>query len=733
MIWRSMGPFACIAFLASNISGITVAVDGNSPGRTFQGIGMVSAGGASDLLIDYPEPYRSDILDFLFKPKFGAAMQHVKVEIGGGENSTCGSEASHAVVEGEKGAPVNRGYEIWLLGEGKKRNPHLATECLPWCIPSWCGGVFTTKGAEWFMSFARCVRNTYGFDLDYISAAKNERGYNKYWIVNTLRPLLDREGFSNVKFSGPDNDAECWLIFNDFDTDPAFAGLMSAISYHYDWDYRVRATTDKAKASGKPLWSGEMHCYRGDLWQNALYFARGVNANYIDDRITNTQVWYGLDAMYPGLLFKGYGAIAAESPWSGNYRVNPMAWAYAHTSQFTEIGWKYLDNACGQIAAGNRNGTYVTLRNPSSGDWSMIVVTEAAASISASITGGLAAGPLAVWKSDQSVQFIQQPSITPVNGSFTINLAASSIYSITTTSGQQKGIRSIPAAKPFPFPYSEKYESYAAGSMPRYHSDQKGTFEVADLPGGGKCLKQIVPAEGLAWASPIKPNTFFGDMNWTNYEVRADVFISAGSVEIGGRWADYSSLGYRFCMAKNGDWWLYYQGRTLTNGTISGFDGNAWHNLMLQFQGNSIQAYLDNARIAQVTDGSRGNGPCFFASTYHPNLFDNLKIGPLGTTRARTLPASPAAAGNRLWVRQEAGSSRITIRGVCRERGPVSLGICDMRGNLVRSLVNGMHTAGTFETLWDGADSRGVPAGSGAYVAKFVNNGQTVVLSAVLR
>ena len=54
------------------ISGISartvIRIDGRSPGLKFEGIGAVSAGASSRLLIDYPEPYRSDILDFLFKP-----------------------------------------------------------------------------------------------------------------------------------------------------------------------------------------------------------------------------------------------------------------------------------------------------------------------------------------------------------------------------------------------------------------------------------------------------------------------------------------------------------------------------------------------------------------------------------------------------------------------------------------------------------------------------------------
>ena len=62
----------------------SISISGTDAGRVFEGIGVVSAGGNTNLLMDYPEPYRSDILDYLFKPKFGAGFQHLKVEIGGG-------------------------------------------------------------------------------------------------------------------------------------------------------------------------------------------------------------------------------------------------------------------------------------------------------------------------------------------------------------------------------------------------------------------------------------------------------------------------------------------------------------------------------------------------------------------------------------------------------------------------------------------------------------------------
>jgi hypothetical protein len=69
-----------------------IVLDGAGKGRIFEGLGALSAGASSRLLYDYKEPYRSQILDYLFKPGYGAALQHLKVEIGADVNSTDGSE-----------------------------------------------------------------------------------------------------------------------------------------------------------------------------------------------------------------------------------------------------------------------------------------------------------------------------------------------------------------------------------------------------------------------------------------------------------------------------------------------------------------------------------------------------------------------------------------------------------------------------------------------------------------
>jgi hypothetical protein len=63
-----------------------ITVDGSQPGRTFDGFGALSAGASSRLLLDYPLAQRGQVLDYLFKPDYGASLQILKVEIGGDTN-----------------------------------------------------------------------------------------------------------------------------------------------------------------------------------------------------------------------------------------------------------------------------------------------------------------------------------------------------------------------------------------------------------------------------------------------------------------------------------------------------------------------------------------------------------------------------------------------------------------------------------------------------------------------
>ena len=100
----------------------------------FEGIGGLSGGGAtSRLLPDYIEPYRSDILDYLFSPGVGASLHILKVEIGGDAESTEGTEASHMHAADDEN--YHRGYEWWLMAEAKRRNPNIKVRLTPLTAP----------------------------------------------------------------------------------------------------------------------------------------------------------------------------------------------------------------------------------------------------------------------------------------------------------------------------------------------------------------------------------------------------------------------------------------------------------------------------------------------------------------------------------------------------------------------------------------------------------------------
>ena len=617
-----------------------ITLDPQSPGRMFEGVGAVSAGASTRLLPDYPEPQRSQILDFLFKPKFGAGFQHLKVEIGCGENSTCGSEPSHAVTRDELNSPRPRGYEFWLMAEARKRNPQIALECLPWAYPCWIKDRFSKDSADWFTSFLDLARKDYGLELDWVSAAQNEMGTDLNWIRNDLRPAMDASGFSKVKLQAPDDDEAFWQIFDKLEKDPELDRLISAVGYHYvdgrsPWNIdqkKGRHATDKAKLSGKPLWASEEWSQSGKEWggKGALYLARLINKLYTYDRITKYLIWCPVDSIYEQVIWGDTGAMQADTPWSGHYEIWPAIWTIAHTTQFAEPGWIYMDSACGQIDTNTWRGSHVALRDPKTGDWSVIVVTGDKGTIRLNIEPGLKSGPIHVWKSTAESQFVELAPLAIRDNTAEIRLEPDSVYSFTSTSGQRKGSYGVPPPeKPFPLPYEENFESCRAGETPRYLSDQKGTFETVSHPVKGLCLAQILPAQGIVWmnAKLLKPYSLFGDSKWQDCKIESDVFIAGGDVEIGGRYAHREKLGYRWILANNGNWRLNWQTNTLASGDLPGFDSKEWHKLCLEMKGDMICGYVDGKKLAEVISQTGTNGMAFIASTYDRNLFDNIRVG----------------------------------------------------------------------------------------------------------
>lgn len=290
-----------------------------------------------------------------------------------------------------------------------------------------------------------------------------------------------------------------------------------------------------------------------------------------------------------------------------------------------------MDEACGQFDTSTWSGSHVALRNPKTGDWSVIMVTGAKQKVKLNIGPGLKAGTVYVWKSTEKEQFIQQKPMKLHKNVVEIELEPNAVYTLTSTTGQAKGYYDVPPKrKPFPFPYTENFDSYSYGQTPRYFSDQKGTFETCQSPKGGICLVQIVPEQGILWYDNwlLKPHTLFGDENWQDYSIDADVLIAGGDVEIGGRYAERNKLGFRWILTSDGRWQLNWQYTTLASGQIVNFKPEDWHHLRLEMKGDQITGFVDNKKLATVSDKSGLKGMAFIASTYNRNMFDNISVAP---------------------------------------------------------------------------------------------------------
>jgi galactosylceramidase len=347
-------------------------------------------------------------------------------------------------------------------------------------------------------------------------------------------------------------------------------------------------------------------------------------------------------------------ALIANSPWSGEYRIREVLWGYAHYGQFSKVGWQYLNGGCGTLAGG---GTFVTLKSPGR-DYSVIFETTDATAmqnITVNVGAGLSAGRLCVWRSDATAQFVQLAGIKPRHGCFTIALEPNAVYSISTTTGQQKGsFANVPAGKDFPFPYYETFDEYARpeqwGYLPHYTADIAGVFEIAARPDApGQCLRQVVGHQPQSWAPEWMPYTILGDEHWHDYEVSADIYLEGdGWAGVMGRINDVGSgygcvpKGYYFRLAANGECALYATTRSkaetdgilLAAGTAPNIAIHQWHNLKLQFSGEIIQGLVDGTQVLSATNNLYSEGMAGLVTQGGPTrstaCFDHLLINAVG-------------------------------------------------------------------------------------------------------
>ncbi|HYQ62520.1 ricin-type beta-trefoil lectin domain protein [Actinophytocola sp.] len=632
----------------------SITINGASGGRTFDGVGAVSGGGGnSRLLIDYPEPQRGQILDYLFKPGYGAALQILKAEIGGDTNSTSGAEPSHAHFRGD--LDCDRGYEWWIMAQARARNPNIKLVGLAWGAPGWIGNgtFFSTDLVNYYLSWLGCARQ-HGLTIDYLTPVQNEKQWNADWTV-TIRDALNANGYSAVKIISGDSWPGDWGPAGPISTNTAYRNATDVLSAHYTCGYLSAQTScavpSNVANSGKTLWSSENGSQ--DYNDGAKPLARGINRVYIDGKMTAYLNWDLIAAVTPNIPWPTVGLVLANQPWSGHYSVGKDTWALAHTTQFTAPGWKYLDAATGYLGGNRANGSYVSLKSPNNTDYSMVVETvdaTVAQTLNLTVTGGLSTGQVHVWatnlnSTNQADFFVHTTDLTPSGGAFSLTVQPGYLYTVTTTTGQGRGTATSPAQGSLNLPYSDDFDGYAAGREARYLMDMEGAFETTACGAGrsGTCVRQASPQQAIPWKTRTDPYALLGNVAWSNYTVSADVLLEkAGNVSLVGRAGSQVTTNqaalnaYYLRVSDTGAWSilrnnLSAQVTTLRSGTTSALGTNRWHALSLGFSGSTITASVDGTVVGSVTDTTLSAGQVGFATSQGETAqFDNLAVAGSG-------------------------------------------------------------------------------------------------------
>ena len=666
----------------------SIQLSGKGQGKRFDGIGVVNGGGATSVLLkDYSEKQRSEIFDMVYKPMFGGSVSSLLVEIPGDGNSTQGSMPSHSHYRGDFN--YQRGYMWWIMQEAKRRNPQLALDGTAWSAPAWVGNFWSQDMVDYYVSWLQGLRQVHGLELDAIGC-HNEKGVS-YDFAKMLRRTMNENGFRNVKLHGFDNWGESKMEFlKDMQKDKELLDALDVVSAHTFSEIQLtKEQRAMAEAMGKPIWNSEDHVYRKGF-DALITIVKCFNENYIISGATRVINWYDIAGVYPLEPYSETPAmVLAREPWSGNYKVREALWGYAHYGQFTQIGWQYLNDGCAYLKDG---GSMATLKNPKTGDYSIIFETKDAKkvqTVTVKLSEGLSTDKVCVWYSNPQEQFVRMADITPKNGSYSITLQPNTVYSISTTKGQQKGtFANIPQSKPFPIPYEDNFDGYAHpeqwGYLPHYTADLIGSFELTERPDHkGQCIRQVVGEHTLSWAPEWHHYTILGDSAWIDYEISADVYLNPqDEAAVMGRLSDVGSgygiwaKGYYLKLDDKGNCTLVLsRGKpdpkeligdaeqqalilartdkevggeyTLASAKIEGINACQWHSLTLRFVGDELTGFVDGREVVKATSAHYPHGMAGLMASLQQNrvstpYFDNLKIHPIGRTKAIAKQNAPA-------------------------------------------------------------------------------------------
>ncbi len=602
----------------------TIKIDLRDAGFTFEGIGGITSNGMSKLLFDYEENIREEILDLLFKPGYGASLQHLKVEIGSDVNSSCGTEPSH--MQSQEDFDITRGVGLEMAAAAKKRNPEIMLDALRWGTPRWIKDY--DQKLLYYINFLKGAREKYGLEFDYIGPDINEGDFDPIWTTYVLRPGLDRNGFEKVKIIAADHDKD-WRIADMAALCQPLRDSLDAMGIHYK-----SFSTEVAKSLGLPLWlSEDLAPYRHDFGAGVLEVAYRMLRMYPDGKMVKYELHPIVEAQYETTPFGWKSILVCNTPWSGAYEVTAGLWGVAHITHFVQPGYRYLDAGCCYDDA----SAVCTFLSPDEKDFSMVFVNrsteckEYELHICSTLEGRKA-------EAFVTTEYRRMERDLDVIDGNTIKIPPNSIVTIST-SGEEPITPKQPlklSTVAFPLPLRYNFSEIPT-HQPPYFLDQAGAFTLCGEGGERRLLQQLEKnqkPENWTYRSTPEPYSLFGATTLTNYSVRVkacfetqeeNYILLAGRVNYCERDVSYPG-GYYCRVFANGQWELNLGADTLAQGKIEGFDAAVLFSLQLDFTDCNISLYLNEMELTCVTNGQIPSGQAAIGSGYHKAEFYAIEI-----------------------------------------------------------------------------------------------------------
>ena len=409
------------------------------------------------------------------------------------------------------------------------------------------------------MQYLLGAKKVHNISFDWIGIW-NEAPWSSDYIL-TLRHSLDSAGLKDVQITAADGGTD---VITAAAKNKTLADAIGSFGIHT----HVLAPDQDINAwdGAKGYFNTENDLVDGALPQWGPTMAAGLNwplafiNNYLLANGTATMLCPAFHGWSMNLGRHNHGPVFFNDPWSGFYQLAAPFYTQAQFTQFTEIGWKFIEGGAGATGCTgemNKAGqpqcdlTYAALASPDSSEFSMVIVSLSTKPepLRVELAGGMAkfAGkPLQHWSSTETAYFTEQPALTiPAGKPLSMMIPPESVVTISNRKQKAGWAKyAVPQRTRYPLPFdgttweSQPVDAPCLGSNPMY-----GAFEIATdataPTAGHKVCKQAVPVNpgGNAWTHrhngwPI--TTLPSGSNLANVEIsiNAKIVPGGGGMEV---------------------------------------------------------------------------------------------------------------------------------------------------------------------------------------------------------